>query len=347
MSAPNIFTMPPVAASAPPRFKLWTLQDLRAMPPMQWLVRGMLPARGLAAIYGPSGSGKTFLALDLACSISTGSPLWFGARVKHAPVVYVALEGEAGIRSRLTAWVQHNQRPVSGDVHIVLSGFTLIDQCDAGELAATITAQVGTGSVVVIDTLNQSAPGADENASRDMGTVIANAKALADAIDGLVLLVHHAGKDASRGMRGHSSVYAAMDTVIEVASGPAGRFWRVSKCKEGETGEWRGFELVPYVVDQDADGLDISSCAIRPSLPSAVKASKPVTGKHQKVALPILTQLLASHPEGIDLKTAIGRVAGALDCASGKHAARAVDAIKSLTESGHLQMDDGGVIRLP
>jgi hypothetical protein len=331
------------------RSRLLTRQDLQSQPPMQWRIRGVLPARGLAAVYGPSGSGKTFLALDLACSVACALPLWFGAKVKPAPVAYVALEGEAGIRSRLAAWETQNGRQVPNAARFVLGGLTLLKPTDAEQLAADILAQIGKGAVVVIDTLNQSAPGADENASTDMGRVIANAKALADAVEGVVVLVHHAGKDASRGMRGHSSLFAAMDAVIEVASSPSGRTWRLSKSKEGESGEWRGFELVSHAVGRDEDGADIRSCAVWPALPGTVKPGKPVkpvTGKNRTAALPVLAALAASHPEGIPFIEAVAEVGAALTCPSARRHGRAVEAIKGLTEAGHLQQDDEGSIVL-
>lgn len=50
--------------------------------------------------------------------------------------------------------------------------------------------------------------GEDESSSQGMWYAVAGAKALQKAIGGLVILVHHTGKDAARGMRGHSSLNA-------------------------------------------------------------------------------------------------------------------------------------------
>ena len=267
--------------------------------------------------------------------------------LKPAPVAYVALEGEAGIRSRLAAWEKQNCQQVPDAARFVLGGVTLMKPTDAEQLAADILASLGRGAVVVIDTLNQSAPGADENSSTDMGRVIANAMSLADAVGGVVVLVHHAGKDVSRGMRGHSSLFAAMDAVIEVTKGAAGRAWRSAKTKEGEEGVWRGFELVPHVVGRDEDGDDIRSCAVRPALLGTVKLTKPVAGKNQKAALHALAALAAAHPEGIPIMTAVQEVGAALDCPDARRRhARAMEALKGLTEAGHLRHDDEGVILL-
>lgn len=56
----------------PMRFKLLSGEELYNAPAMQWLIRGLLPKTGLAALYGPSGSGKSFLMLDIACAIAGG-----------------------------------------------------------------------------------------------------------------------------------------------------------------------------------------------------------------------------------------------------------------------------------
>ena len=70
------------------------------------------------------------------------------------------------------------------------------------------------GAVVFLDTLNRAAPTADENSSKDMGEILSAAKLLQSLINGLVVLVHHTGKDATKGLRGHSSLFAALDAAV-------------------------------------------------------------------------------------------------------------------------------------
>ena len=95
------------------------------------------------------------------------------------------------------------------------------------------------GSVVFLDTLNAATSGLDENSSRDMGEILEAAKTLQRLTGGLVVLVHHSGKDASKGLRGHSSLLAALDAVIEVGRNGDARYWRMSKSKESEDGKRR------------------------------------------------------------------------------------------------------------
>ena len=202
-------------AKPAPRFKLLNSADLHALPPLAWRVRGVLPAQGIASVYGPSASGKSFLVLDMAAAIAEGRN-WFGYRVVTCPVGYVCLEGAAGLRLRVEAWEQHHGRTLPAGLRLVLQSFKLTEPQDVADLAAAVLS-AGAGAVTFIDTLNASAPGIDENASRDMGLVLEAAKCLQAMTGGLVTAIHHSGKDATRGLRGHSSLFAALDAAVEVS----------------------------------------------------------------------------------------------------------------------------------
>jgi hypothetical protein len=222
--------------NAPPmRFKVQSGADLYAAPPMRWMVRGVLPLEGLAALYGPSGSGKSFLTLDVAAAVADGADAWFGRRIMHCPVTYCALEGEAGMGKRVKAWSLHNKKPGPSDLRFITQPVDLLNARDVADLATAVQAAGGSGGMVILDTLNRAAPGADENPSMDMASIIAAAKQLQILTGGLVLLVHHTGKDATKGLRRHSSLYAALDGAIEVNKTDSRREWRVAKSKDDET----------------------------------------------------------------------------------------------------------------
>lgn len=180
---------------------LLTPDQVKAIPSAPYRIRGVLPQQGLAAVYGEAGSGKSFLVLDLIFAIAAGQDGWFDIKVKQAPVVYVGLEGQAGIAKRIKAWEAHNSTTAPSNARFWLEDFTLNNPPHADQLADKIVKELGEGCVTVIDTLNQAAPGADENSSVDMGNIVSNAKRLADRTKGLVILVHHLGKDRTRGLR--------------------------------------------------------------------------------------------------------------------------------------------------
>lgn len=340
---------------APSRFRLLTPADLLALPPIRWRVKGVLPAVGVAAVYGPSASGKSFLCFDLAAAVA-GANDWFGYRVKPAPVVYVPLEGEAGFRLRAQAWqAEHQGAQLPDALRLVMDPFKLTEQNDVQELAAVV-AGTGLEPVTIVDTLNRAAPEADENASADMGRVIEGAKELQRQTGGLVILVHHTGKDASRGLRGHSSLFAALDAAIEVTRDHDDRrAWKSDKVKDGKDGDGHPFVLHVHELGEDEDGDPVTSCAIRPDDASASehRPPPPPKGRNQRIALDALKPLFkASTTQGragapplrhcIELEAGITAVASAMtDSESKRPRVRARESIESLIAGRHLCHRDG------
>ena len=69
------------------------------------------------------------------------------------------------------------------------------------------------------------------------------------------MLVHHSGKDAGRGARGHSSLTAAMDTVIAVSQLKNCVQAKVAKQRCGPSGDIIKFNLDSRPVDpEDPNG---------------------------------------------------------------------------------------------
>lgn len=215
------------SAAVQVRYNLQSAHELANTPPLQWMIRCLFPMTGLTALYGPSGSGKSFLALDLAVAVAGGANEWYGMRVTNRPVIYCVLEGEGSMGKRVKAWQQHHDKPLPVALRFVTQPINLLRPDDVRNLADAIRQAGGNGGLVVLDTLNRAAPEADENSSKDMGAIIAGAKALRAAIGGLIMLVHHTGKQLGAGMRGHSSLFAAMDAVIGVVQSDAGPRWEI------------------------------------------------------------------------------------------------------------------------
>ena len=330
-----------------PRYKLLGAGELRDLPPLAWRVRGVLPAVGLAALYGPSASGKSFLAFDMAAAIAEGQR-WFDCRVEAAPVVYAALEGEAGFKLRAQAWEVSRGRALPDGLRMMLQPFKLTDGQDVLDLAAVVPA----GAVVVVDTLNRAAPTADENSSRDMGEILEAAKTLQTLTRGLVLLVHHTGKNAAAGLRGHSSLFAAMDAAIEVSRDGDRREWKVAKSKDGIDGEARPFKLQVETLGVEETGEAITSCVVlRDTAAQDVRAVKLPQGGNQRVVLDALRPLFKDGTTGkpgapplrpcIELEAAITAAASKLTCPTDKRTSRTREAITGLVARGVLGCNEG------
>ncbi len=330
-----------------PRYKLLGADELRDLPPLAWRVRGVLPAVGLAALYGPSASGKSFLAFDMAASIAEGQR-WFDCRVEAAPVVYAALEGEAGFKLRAQAWETSRGRALPDGLRMMLQPFKLTDGQDVLDLAAVVPA----GAVVVLDTLNRAAPTADENSSRDMGEILEAAKTLQTLTRGLVVLVHHTGKNAAAGLRGHSSLFAAMDAAIEVSREGDRREWKVAKSKDGIDGEACPFKLAVEVLGTEPTGEAITSCVVvRDTAVEDVRAVKLPQGGNQRVILDALRPMFKDGQTGkpgapplgpcIELEAAVSAGAAKLTCQTDRRATRTREAITGLVARGVVGCNEG------
>jgi hypothetical protein len=259
------------------RYKLRSAAELLNSEPIRWRIKEVIPERGIAALYGASGSGKSFLAIDLAMSIAKGGN-WCGYRVNPCPVVYVCLEGEAGLSVRVKAY-QETKGPIPEGVEFIDQPLNLLNTNDVRDLVTAVRARSVPHGVVIVDTLNRAAPGMDENSSVDMGHAVNAAKLIQQAMGGLVLLVHHTGKDASKGMRGHSSLHAALDAAIEVRREGDSREWCIAKAKDGADGLGHQFKLEVVDLGTDTDGDPITSCVVK--LGQRGTKVKPLTAPQQ------------------------------------------------------------------
>ena len=252
----------------PKRFLLALAAAIINAPQQADAIKGVIPSSGIVVIYGPSGSGKSFLALYMAYVLGHGL-IFFGFKGQSKFVVYINLEGS--MRTRLDALQTDKKRDIPDNVRFVTEPFHILEDVEA------LAADIPEGAVIFIDTLNAASPGLDENSSRDMGLILEAAKKLQQITKGLVVIVHHSGKDASKGLRGHSSLYAAMDAVIEVGRNGDSRYWRLAKSKEGRDGIRRGFRLKSVGLGYDADGEPVTSCVVEEDNTPLQEEAKPLT----------------------------------------------------------------------
>ncbi len=228
-----------------------------------WFVDEVIPKAGLGLIYGASGSGKSFLAIDLMVAIAQGER-WRGRDTEKAKIVYIAAEGAIGVKKRFMA------QQVKGRADLATLGIKIVDTApnflrdDDVTLAEAIIA-AGGADIVVVDTLAQTLPGANENSSEDMGAALARCKRLHETTGAMVILVHHSGKDASKGARGWSGIKGALDVEIEVSMGAVVRTAKVTKLKDGEDMAAFHFTLESVELGKRANGNPITSCVVVPA----------------------------------------------------------------------------------
>jgi len=247
------------------RFPVIAPGAFTAQAPQSWLIKNVLPRADLVVMFGASGSGKSFMALDLAVHITQGKA-WRNHKTKRGRVVYIAAEGAGGFRKRLQAYAKHHSIEVTDlkDLGIVQAQPNLLEKSDSVDLARSIKAW-GPADLIIVDTLSQVIPGANENSGEDIGRALAHCKRISAATGATVLLIHHAGKDSSKGARGWSGLRAAADAELEVVRTDQCRTMQLTKSKDSEDALLWAFDLevVPVGIDDDGDVID--SCVVVPA----------------------------------------------------------------------------------
>ncbi len=268
------------------------LGDVNPVLSQAAVVRDVIARASAVLIFGDSNSGKTFFAIDLVVHIAAGQP-WRGHRVERGLVVYIAAEGGHGIRNRLAAYRQEAPWARGATLAVLPQSVDLLNaQADTEPLIALIReAETTAGEravVIVLDTLARVMVGGNENASEDMSAFIANVDRIRSETGAAVVIVHHAGKDATKGARGHSSLRAAVDTEILVEGQEGTRTATVTKQRDLPSGQRYAFDLVPVVIGVDPeDNCPVSSCVVAIADAPAQSRRAP-TGKQQIAILRLI-----------------------------------------------------------
>jgi hypothetical protein len=250
-------------------FPLATYEDLIDRPFPEWIVDGLVQPGELTAIVGATSCGKSFLVQDLMSSVARGLPKWFDKDINASGlVVHINFEGR-GLSTRMKAYAKHHStKPFP--YFALEQSVILPDEQETDRLIRSIKNKSLAKSLpvvlVTVDTVNRALGGGDENDSKAMGTFIRSADRIRDAFPQAgILLVHHLGKDAGRGARGHSSFSAAVggELLIEVNADKS-RTVSITKQRDWTTDTKFHFKLDQVVLSQNSKGVDITSCVVMP-----------------------------------------------------------------------------------
>lgn len=201
------------------RARLYRGDDIKNIPLAAPLIEGYLNVGTTAVMYGPPKNGKSFIALDMAARVSLGMQ-WAGKKVERKPVLYLLAEGTGGFSNRYAAWCKYNEVESLPDLWLLTYPVRMLDKENVGNLMALIDEVAdanGMPGLIVIDTLARVMAGGNENDASDMGVLIHHADIIRDHTVATTMLVHHSGKDETKGSRGHSSLLGALDSEFKIS----------------------------------------------------------------------------------------------------------------------------------
>lgn len=255
-------------------FPLLTLQDLAARKPPHWLIEEVMPGHGLSCLYGKPNTGKSFLEVEWALSIAAGES-WRGHRVEEGRVIYFAGEGVDTFDHRIQAYFANRKTDATEKV---LENFRVVEYCprllaEAGpqgrksQIEELInTAQAFQPVLMIVDTLGRSTSGSDEGIA-NMGLAISTLQRVLMEWPCHIHVVHHPGKDDTRGARGGSNLLGDVETMMVLQEQNEEGTLVTLRCeKQRDSQRFPPIYLERIVVSilgQDQYGKSLSSCAFR------------------------------------------------------------------------------------
>jgi hypothetical protein len=276
--------------------------DAKPILDQPYLIDDMIGLGAMVVTYGDSNAGKTWIKLDQCFHIAAGRD-WNGKKVKQGLVVYVAAEGGTGFLNRIEAFKRHYDTP-NLPFSLVPCPINLFsDNADTARLVKLIRAEeehFGQKCVlVVIDTLARAMAGGDENTAKDMGQFVDNVDRVRAATGATADVIHHTGKDSSKGARGSSALRAATDTEFEVRPGVLS----IGKQRDLPGGADMNFELVSVDVGVRPDGKTVTACVVR--WVTVSEFDDRLTPQAQQM-LDVLEELIAAERDKIDEEKGAG-----------------------------------------
>lgn len=255
--------------------------------PLRWVIKGWMPDGGVTMVYGESGVGKTFITLDMACHIAADLQ-WHGKKTRAGLVVYMAGEGNYGIRQRVAAWCKaHNVNALD---NLLISNKAIdIDSPAAAAQIINAVHEITTDDAVAIfiDTVNNHMSG-DENSAKDTRNMLNACQIVSRALNSSICLNHHTGHaaDSKQRARGSSAWKASLDASILVAKNEDSIEISCTKMKDAEVPApfYGKLDVVPLGWI-DEDGEEIKGAVFKIDNAPPVKKDKKESGINKHVKL--------------------------------------------------------------
>jgi hypothetical protein len=185
----------------------------------RWLVDELWSDSSVGVIGGAPKCSKTWLGLDLALSVSTGTPCLGRYPVpRPGPVlIYLAEDALAVVRERIEGMARHRGLELMGvDIHVITAPSLRLDR-EPHRNRLLETAKRLRPRLLLLDPLVRL-HGVDENNAGEVAGLLAYIRLLQRRLDLSVILVHHTRKNAAggvaagQGLRGSSDLHAFGDS---------------------------------------------------------------------------------------------------------------------------------------
>src|SRR5262245_46099252 len=253
-----------------------------AVAPRPKLIDGLLSTTGLVFLGGQGSAGKTFIAVAMAVALATGEPFFGRAVNEKVGTLIIAAEGREDMQARIAAAKKHIS--VKHDLPILWMavpefGENFLKDLDKINAWMKVNDDVRLGAIM-LDTVSASFALADEADNAEAAKACKVLRQLGEHINGVMVPVHHYGKDPTRGLRGASAwgfnadMALAVNAEVAPDGAVSGRSLAVTKDRGGVQGPVSAFELVSIQLMTE-DGIAFTNLAVLPiEVPPAATPSR-------------------------------------------------------------------------
>lgn len=246
--------------------------DIDEEPPDErWLIRGLWSRGAVGFLAGPPKLGKTFLGIDMAVSVTSGTPCLGHFAVEHPgpALIYLAEDALPLVRSRIESLCEHRRLEIHDlPLHVIAEPCLRLDQeADQDRLAAAVERL--RPHLLLLDPLIRLHR-LDENNAMEISGLLSFFRELQRRFDCAVAIVHHVSKkryaQLGQSMRGSSDLHAFADSsgylirrqqkliltvehraarapepmVLELLSGPKGTDLHLERKEGGQAAAYAG-----------------------------------------------------------------------------------------------------------
>lgn len=190
----------------------WAREARQPLPPVNWLIDGLLVAGSIVLFAGDGGTGKTYAALDLAVRLASGAADWLGFTLSPCTVLIVDEEsGHNRLMRRLRQVMDGNSAPDDISLaFITMQGIQLLEPLGQATLESAIE-EAGAG-FVVLDAWIDMIAGANDDRASEIQPAYHFLRTLAERHGCTFLIIDHTNKGG--GFRGSGAKKGAVDLML-------------------------------------------------------------------------------------------------------------------------------------
>lgn len=233
------------------------------------LVEGLFRTGEMIVLVGESNSGKSGTAVDLVQCMVRGLK-WQDRKTKKSAVLYCSAESPSAIAAQEKAWNRHHRRKRSKNLFFLAEAFDLDKPAHVELFKQKIREISRLYSVcfrlLVLDTYADFLGDADENSNSHLRKVMRAIESIARELHVAVLVVHHLGKDTTKGARGGTATNAKTDLRLDCMAEAGFTALTIGKMRRGRTGiSMKSFRKEIVIGKDDWGNDDTSYVMVCPS----------------------------------------------------------------------------------